>query len=121
MTKEIESGAFLTQETLQFGGVLQLSLVGELDLAAAPALERRLHELRVQQRAVRIDLSRLEFIDSSGLRVLLAAWNHRREAGWSFEIGSELPPQAAQLLRLTGTDHIVGGREPNPALSSPDR
>ena len=105
----------MIRETLQVGGVIELSLLGELDLAVAPALDRRLNELRVEQRAVRLDLSRVEFIDSSGLRVLLAAWNRCRQAGCGFEIDADLAPQAAYLFKLTGTEHIVAGRDPDPA------
>lgn len=95
------------RESLLFGGVVELSLVGELDLATAPALEQRLSQLRSERKAVRVDLSRVEFIDSSGLRVLLGAWKSGREMGWNFEIGPDVPPQAEHLFKITGTELIV--------------
>ena len=46
--------------------------VGELDLATAPELEAQLHELRRSgfDRLV-LDLRRLRFVDSSGIRVIV--------------------------------------------------
>lgn len=49
-------------------------LAGRLDTAAAPQAERELGEiLRVRPRTLVLDLSRLEFVSSSGLRVLFDA------------------------------------------------
>lgn len=55
-------------------GVASLALHGELDLATAPILESSL--LEVEQQApsrLVIDLGDLQFLDSTGLRLLLAA------------------------------------------------
>lgn len=41
-------------------GSLRLRLMGTLDIASAPDVEMRLHELRILARRVRLDLSRLE-------------------------------------------------------------
>jgi len=51
-----------------------VSLLGELDIAGAPGLEQEL--LRVEASdapAIVIDLGELEFIDSTGIRMLLMA------------------------------------------------
>jgi len=51
-----------------------VELLGELDIAGAPALEEEL--LRVEATdtaAIVIDLRRLEFIDSTGIRLLVMA------------------------------------------------
>ena len=52
-----------------------LSLAGELDPATAPALQARLTELVADPAvtSVVVDLARIAFLDSSGLRVLVAA------------------------------------------------
>lgn len=63
-------------------GVVVVVLEGELDLAAAPVLEEELE--RVEQRSPRyvvIDLRDVTFIDSSGLRLLLATDARARKAG----------------------------------------
>jgi len=58
-------------------GTLTIELDGELDIASAPGLERLLTELESDRwPTVVLDLRRLSFIDSSGIRALLTA--HRR-------------------------------------------
>lgn len=51
-----------------------LSLHGELDIATSPVLQRRLHMVQAPgiERLV-LDMSGLAFLDSAGLRTLVAA------------------------------------------------
>lgn len=64
------------------GGIANLALRGELDLAGAPTLERSLLELERQAPSrIVIDLRDLRFIDSTGLRLLLAANTRAQERG----------------------------------------
>ncbi len=51
---------------------LVVSVAGDLDLASAPSLETALAGLTPFGRTVVIDLTDVEFIDSSGVRALLA-------------------------------------------------
>ena len=55
-------------------GVRVVALRGELDLDQAPSLARVLDELRASgSRELVVDLSRLDFVDSSGISTLLGA------------------------------------------------
>jgi anti-anti-sigma factor len=58
-----------------------LTLGGELDLANVTVLQERLDDAVRGKAAVVIDLSRLTFIDSSGLRVLVRAERQLRDSG----------------------------------------
>jgi anti-sigma B factor antagonist len=84
-----------------------LSLSGELDMASAVILQRALAEEELQRQAtVVLDLQQLEFIDSTGLRSILAALEECRERGQEFAItpGSQ---QVQRLLRITGVaEHL---------------
>ena len=60
----------------------RLALWGELDIVTAPALEAAVERLlagRVE--SLILDLRGVTFIDSSGLRTVLSAWDSCREAG----------------------------------------
>jgi anti-sigma B factor antagonist len=75
---------------------------GELDLASSPVLDeqlRRIGESDVE--LVIVDLRKLEFIDSSGLTVLVKASQRAEEAGKRFALvkGGQ---QVERLLNLTG-------------------
>jgi anti-anti-sigma factor len=59
------NGSHLQIEERQERRWLRLTLIGELDLAPAPVLEARLEELK-DHGAARLDLSRPDFMDSSG-------------------------------------------------------
>lgn len=96
--------AFRIEERHEGEGVVRLSVVGELDLSTKNAFQRRLSELRARHAAVRLDLSRLEFIDASGLEVLIDALNDARRRRWRLKIDHELPPQVARLFATVGLE-----------------
>jgi anti-sigma B factor antagonist len=87
-------------------GVLLLSLYGELDIASARVLRRRLGLARSSRAArVVVDLSGLQFLDSAGLHAL-AEVGQELEAG-----GQELallrgPRAVQQVFRLTGAEAL---------------
>ena len=85
-------------------GLVRLALVGELDLSTTPVLKERLRSLRSDALVIRLDLSRLEFIDSSGLHALLGAIH---DAGRLLEVEPEVSPQVRHLLELTHTDRLI--------------
>jgi anti-anti-sigma factor len=81
-------------------GWTRLTLGGELDLAAADTIRRRLEELRAANRHVRLDLSQLQFIDSSGAHVLLDAVDGSRKLRWRVEVEPEVSPQVRRFFAL---------------------
>jgi anti-anti-sigma factor len=98
----------------QEGDLLTLRLTGELDLASAPLLKYRLEEFRAAKRQVRVDLSGLDFIDSSGIHLLIWAVNDARANGWQLYIKPGLSAnlehsfRMAKLERLIADDHTSG-------------
>jgi anti-anti-sigma factor len=88
-------------------GWLRLSLTGELDLHAAPMLEERLTRLRVAMSPVRLDLSALEFIDSTGLHLLIRTVGDARIKHWRLVIDPELTPQVLGLFKLVRLDQFI--------------
>ena len=100
-------------ETSELEGSVRLVVSGELDLASAPALEARLNQLRDARQSVRLDLSKLEFIDSTGIRLLIYATNDARQDGWNLEIGSELTLAVKRALEVTRVDQLILGETSN--------
>lgn len=90
-------------------GCLRLSLTGELDLASAPRLEDRLAPLRARNSPVRLDLSNVQFIDSTGIQLLIRTVGDARIKRWSFQIEPDVTPQVMRLFRLAHLDHFVMG------------
>lgn len=77
---------------------------GDIDLAGGPVLEQAI-VLREGDDPVTIDLSGVDFIDSSGLRSLLGASRRAHERGQDLVLRS---PSAGvtRLLALTGTTEL---------------
>jgi anti-sigma B factor antagonist len=79
-----------------------IQLVGELDLASVPTLERELAPLIAARTGTLIvDLERLRFIDSSGLACLLATARGAEAKGDALRF-TGATGQVEQLLKLTG-------------------
>jgi anti-anti-sigma factor len=83
-------------------GAPLLSVRGELDLASSPVLEEELERvISAGPALVIIDLRELDFMDSTGLSVLIRAHQRAEESGHRLGIvnGSR---QVRRLLSLTG-------------------
>ena len=79
-----------------------IGVSGELDLASSPALERELERGAASQaEIVIVDLRKLEFMDSTGLSVLVRAHQRATENGQRFGVVRG-PQQVQRLLSLTG-------------------
>jgi len=79
-----------------------ISVSGELDLASSPALEEELERVaQSDAQLVVVDLRNLEFMDSTGLSVLVRAHQRAEENGRRLGLvnGSQ---QVQRLLTLTG-------------------
>ena len=79
-----------------------ISVSGELDLASSPALEEELERVaQSDAQLVVVDLRSLEFMDSTGLSVLVRAHQRAEENGRRLGLvnGSQ---QVQRLLTLTG-------------------
>jgi anti-sigma B factor antagonist len=75
---------------------------GELDLASSPALEHELeHGTAAGAPLIIVDLRELEFMDSTGLSVLVRAHQRATEKGQEFAVVRG-PQQVQRLLSLTG-------------------
>jgi anti-anti-sigma factor len=82
--------------------VVVAGLSGELDMASAPALEEALAEARRDGMGqLVLDLRELRFIDSSGLRAVIAAAREARRSGHDLAL-IRGPDQVQQVFDITG-------------------
>ena len=95
-----------------------LAISGELDLSSTPELESHLEQaFQSSAKTVIVDLRELEFIDSTGLSVLVKADAQAKEAGCGFGIVNG-GAQVRRLLSLTGvTERLRVADEPEDLLS----
>ncbi len=81
----------------------RLCVSGELDLATTPQLEQQASTLLADgARSIVIDLANLNFIDSTGLRLLLLLSRQAADDGWAMLITGP-SEQVQTILKITGT------------------
>lgn len=86
-------------------GTIQVS--GELDFFTAPRLREQIVHLHSQGAStVRLDLTGLTFIDSSGLSVLVAGYKRLRDGGGDL-ILTAVPAQARRVLEISGLSQVL--------------
>jgi anti-sigma B factor antagonist len=91
------------------GATHALSADGELDMLSAPLLEAAVERLCSEgAHEVVIDLHRLDFVDSAGLRALIDVRRQCEEHGTDFSLARVQPP-ARRLFEVTG---LVGRLSP---------
>jgi anti-sigma B factor antagonist len=100
---------FEIYESRMATGGLRLALSGELDLSVVELLTVRLLQVARPGASVRLDLSKLEFIDSTGLAAIVGAFRHAQLDGWDLSVEEDAMPQVRRLLELTGLDKILWG------------
>ena len=88
-------------------GCTRLALTGELDLQSAPVLEARLARFRAVKSPVRLDLSRLAFIDSTGLHMLVRTVGEARIKGWELKIDPDVSRPVRSAFRLVQLDRFL--------------
>ena len=96
----------LTLNTRKQADFTVLEVGGEVDLYTAPTLRDRVADLlEAGERQLIVDLGGVEFLDSTGLGVLVAGLNRSREVGGHFAL---VCPQerVLKLFRITGLDEV---------------
>jgi anti-sigma B factor antagonist len=92
----------------QAGARAVVAVRGELDLATAPQLESALLPGLRDGGAAVLDLRGLEFMDSTGVRVIVAAHHAAQDHGGSLVlVRTEPDGPVARVLEISGLDAIL--------------
>ena len=97
--------------------VALIAVSGELDIASAPELEQALDQIRPElTKLVIVDLRELEFMDSTGLSIIVRAHQRLSESDCELTL-IKGQPQVQRLLDLTGVaDRVRLFAEPGELL-----
>lgn len=97
----------LTLRAHRRGDVYTIALTGELDLSNAAEVEREvLHAETTDARTILIDLSGLQFMDSTGIRLLVAADARSRADSGRLRL-TRPPEQVFRVLCIAGIDGLL--------------
>ena len=96
------------------GGIRAFSIRGELDMNNAPELEAAMEKaLLDDDTAIMLDLSECEFIDSTGIALIVRAWQQLEADGGGrgrFVLCC-INHQVRRLLKITGVESSISMHE----------
>ena len=95
----------MTIEKTKTGTALTLAPEGRLDTMTSPELEKELNASLEGADALMLDFSRLDYISSAGLRVLLSA--HKAMAGKGGMVIRNVNEIVREVLDVTGFSDIL--------------
>ncbi len=88
-------------------GVTHVALDGRFDIAGAQAVDRRFAELAEKAKSLVVDLAKVSFLASLGVRTLMiSAKTIIRRGAYIAVAGAS--QDVEKVLRLTGYDELVG-------------
>jgi anti-anti-sigma factor len=89
-------------------GSAHIRVTGELDLSVIGAVDREMERAEASN-ATRIvlELDELEFMDASGVRLLLHLNDRSQNNGRRLRITRAAAPQVQRVLELTGVDELL--------------
>ena len=97
----------LTLEVEADGGLIAIRARGEVDLASVTLLDSELKRAEASDAdRIVLDLSELEFIDSTGLRALVAAQNRSRSINDRLTIRGA-NGHVLKMIELTGLNELI--------------
>jgi anti-sigma B factor antagonist len=92
--------------TRSLGDHTVLSVTGEIDLYTAPTLQSELMAaLSAGQVRLTVDMSGVDFCDSTGINVLLAAHRLARERGGELQLAA-VGSATRKVLQVTGLESV---------------
>jgi anti-sigma B factor antagonist len=97
----------LTIDSRRVGEAHVIALAGELDLAHAGELEQELKRIEQTDAAsITLDLSKLSFIDSTGVRILLLAEARSRADSYRLTL-VRAPASVQRVFVICGVDGVL--------------
>jgi anti-sigma B factor antagonist len=107
----VSPAPFAVESEQREGRIHAIAVRGELDMNTAPELEAEIDRILADESvAVMLDLSECEFIDSTGIALIVRTW--KRLDGGEAEGGHRLAlccknSQVRRLLKITGVETSI--------------
>ena len=93
---------------LEEGQALTVQIIGEVDHHAANSLMSQLTQKldTALPGSLELDMSKVTFMDSSGIAVVLRTWKRMCQLGGSMRL-QNVPSYAAKVLKAAGVDKLL--------------
>ena len=100
-------------------GWVRVCVEGELALTSASMLEVAVERELQTHSHVLLDFSRVDFIDSAGLRAMTSLVRTAKSKGRKLRLSSEMPAHARRLMEIVGLLPFVPIEPENPHRQRP--
>jgi len=92
----------------QKGDRLKIAVIGEIDHHSAKVIKKRIDsELFITRpKAIFLDMSNVDFMDSSGLGLILGRYKTATELGCEFYV-CDPTPAVSKIIKLAGCEKII--------------
>ena len=87
-------------------GIATVSVTGELDVSSVDLFRSAVAEALAAGDRIAIDLRELEFIDSSGLKAIVAIHNASESEPFTYQVIAA-PPRIHRTFELAGLDGVI--------------
>jgi anti-anti-sigma factor len=106
-TRELDPRVFAMRSE-RAGGDERLQLLGELDLSVVGSVDREMRRAEAGDASrIVLDLEELEFLDASGIRLLLQLNDRSKSNGSRLRIRRARAPQVQRVIELTGAAAVL--------------
>jgi anti-anti-sigma factor len=106
-TSELDPRRFAMRSE-RAGGDERLHLLGELDLSVIGSVDREMRRAEAGDAdTIVLDLRELEFLDASGIRLLLHLNARSKSNGERLRITRASAPQVQRVIELTGAAQVL--------------
>lgn len=104
----MNTAEFVAVELIERGRVLRVRLAGEVDLSNASTLEAKIIGLMPNEAlGLVLDLTRVSYLDSSGIRMLLTLVGRFSWRGQRLVIVAPPESRVRKVLQLAGAGHAL--------------
>lgn len=94
------------QTTIVEDNKIILSVAGEVDVYTAPQLKEKLLSYCVDGNTITVDLTRVDYIDSTGLGVLISAYRMQKDTNGRL-ILTGMNARLKRLFQITGLSEVM--------------
>jgi anti-sigma B factor antagonist len=100
--RSLEPAPFAVIVTPLTDDEVRVSVEGELDLVSASELEEDIKRQLMASNDVLLDLSAMDFIDSTGLHAIVESVRTAKAVGRKLKLSADLPSHARRLMEIVG-------------------
>ena len=93
-------------EKIQNGDVTTLNLTGRLDTVTSPDLQKTLVEIMPGTHVIELNFSKVDYVSSAGLRVLLFGQKNTQASGKTMKL-KNVSTEVSEVFKITGFDGML--------------